>query len=323
MRPSTRSFENNCPAIRFPGAASTPASASGYWNAPPASTTRYALLIGLRQDAADETAGAASRYRTLLIAPRGSDPDRLELAADDDGLYMPFGQNFWEIAPNVAPDGRQALRAIQATGRKSAGSDAANTVSVPDYVLSERVIYAGNRYLTVRSHVRDAQGRTAEQLWVKDIEQLNARRSDPSAEPHIALEDLVPTAGNAETAGRRHEQWGIGRIPGRWAPLTTDSDLLNVPLPAEAVQNDQLTLSWEQIQRLEPGALDAFTYGNMLGVVANGSIRVQAVRSGEAVSDPVTVPLKDGESIVMIQWAQDPYVDRWIELLQSFGNRQP
>jgi len=289
--------------------------------APPASSTRYALLIGLRQDAERGSAGTVSRYRTVLIAPPGSDPDRLELVADDAGLYMPYGQNFWEIASVMTPDGRQALQAIQATGRKGAGSNAANLASVPDYLLSERVIYAGNRYLTIQSDVRDAQGHTAENLWVKDIAQLNAERSEPSAEPHIALEDLVPAAGGAGAVDERHEQWAISRIPGRWVPQTPDSDLLNVQLPAEAVQHDQLTLSWEQIQRLEPGALDAFTYGNILGVVANGSIRVQAVRSGEAVSEPVSVPLSGGESIVMIQWAQDPYVDRWIELLRSFGSR--
>ncbi|WP_276351539.1 hypothetical protein [Cohnella caldifontis] len=293
--------------------------------APALPTTRYALLIGLREDTGSGATGTVSRYRTVLIAPQGSDPDRLELAADVAGLYMPYGQNFWEIAVNETADGRQALQAIQATGRKSVRADTALTgASIPDYLLNERVVYAGNRYLSIRSEVRDARGGIADNLWVKDIAQLGAARNDPAAEPHVALEELVPNAGNADPSGKRHEQWGISRIPGQWAAQTPGGDLLGVELPTEAVQHDQLTLSWEQIQRLEPGSLDAFTYGNMLGVVTNvGGIRVRTVRDGESVSDPVTVPLAKGETVVMIQWAQDPYVDRWIEAMRSFGGQQP
>lgn len=305
---------NGLPGGHNEQALSEPTPAAFAASPPAAATavrpTRYAVLIGLR---ADTSAGSipTGEYRTVLIAPR-QEPGKLGLAADIPGLYMPYGQNFWRISAVSLAGGRQALRAVQVTGRKN--GSAVPAVTIPDDLLSERVLYAGNEYLSIQSTIKDGQGATLENHWVKSIVQLNAVRKTAASEPHVALREL---ADNSDPALRKQEQWSIVRIPGKWVPQTGAGDVLSLALPERVIQNDRLTLSWEQIGRIEPGARDAFTYGDLLGVVASGEIRVRAVSGGVSASDPVRVPLKKGESLVMIQWAQDNYVDRWIADMRS------
>jgi hypothetical protein len=276
------------------------------------SAQRYALLIGLRTDRQEDSALTTSRYRTVLVAP-DENPAALRLVTDNPGLYMPYGQNFWLIDAVSSADGRQRLQAVQATNRRSPSPD--HLVTIPDYLLSERLLYAGNRYVSVQSTVTDPQGAVFSNMWVKHIEQINAPRQDPATEPHAALQDVVKSP---DSSVPRQEQWSIARAQGKWVAESPQGDAINVNLPDTVIQNDNLLMSWEEIRRIEPGARDAFTYGNMLGVVTDRDIRVHAIRNGASVSaSPVTIPLAEGESLVMVQWAQDPYVDRWTEALRA------
>lgn len=296
-------------AIASPVQASTPVPTA--LAAPKAK--QYALLIGLRTDRKESASFPTSRYRTVLVAPKGSDPDELGLMADNAGLYMPYGQNFWHIAAVESADGRQTLQAIQATNRKSSKPDAA--VAVPDYLLSERVLYAGNAYLAVESTVKDGQGAPSVNWWVKHINQINLKAKTAASEPHTALRDLFP---NAEPSVAGVQQWSVSRNPGQWIAVSKTVDGLPSALPSQLVQHDVLTMSWEDIQAIEPGAQDAFTYGNVLGVVTGREIRVHAVREGKSVSpSTVSIPLGAGESVVMVQWAQDGYVQRWISYMRG------
>ena len=278
---------------------------------------KYALLLGLRSDRTAAEGDTTSTYRTVLIAAE-QDPQQLRLKADIQGLYMPYKQNFWKIASVESADGRQTLQAIQATNRKSKTPD--KTVHVPDYVLSERIVYAGNEYLSIDSKVKDGQGGTDDRWWVKHIAQINLKPDDPSEEPHTLLADVLPDQG---TAGNGAEQWSIYRNPGEWVselydPVTGEGQQLR-NLPKKVIQNDVLLMKWTDIEALEPTAKDAFTYGNVLGVVTDKDIRVRAMQDGAPVSEPVTVPLSKGESVIMIQWAQNDkidYVDKWIKDFQ-------
>lgn len=279
------------------------------------SSQRYALLVGLRTDRQEDSALTTSRYRTVLIAP-DENPAALRLVTDNPGLYMPYGQNFWLIDTVSSADGRQRLQAVQATNRSGQAKD--NLVTVPDYLLSERLLYAGNRYVSVQSTVTDEQGAVFSNVWVKHIEQINATRQDPASEPHAALQDVVT---NPDSSVPRQEQWSIARTQGKWVAESPQGDTIDVSLPDTVIQNDNLVLSWEEIRRIEPGARDAFTYGNILGVVTDHDIRVHSIRNGASVSAPVMIPLAEGESLVMVQWAQDPYVDRWTEELSALRER--
>ena len=60
------------------------------------------LLIGLRQDAGTDTAangaaGSPSSYRTLMLAQVDG---QLQIAAQGNGVLVPYGQKFWKIESN-------------------------------------------------------------------------------------------------------------------------------------------------------------------------------------------------------------------------------
>lgn len=281
---------------------------------------KYALLIGLRTDNAGKF--SASSYRTVLVASDQT-PDQLRQMSENDGLYMPYKQNFWNIATVISSDDRSALQAVQVTNRKIKEKDA--SVSVPETLLSERVVYAGNEYLSIVDNVRTEQGGTAENRWVKKISQINDKAQTPPNQLFLKLQDAIPATLAPSTPV---EQWTIERDPGKWLPVTYDpvtgaEETIAADLPSQIVQNDKLLMSWDDIRKIEPNTRDAFTYGHILGVVTDTDIRVHAVRNGTSVSDAVVIPLKKNESVIMIQWAQDQYVDRWIADLRMLAASRP
>lgn len=283
--------------------------------APADPAKKYALLIGLRKDDTSQAVPEGS-YRTLLVADERQ-PANLRLIADMPGLYMPYGQNFWQIVDTESPDHRHALEAVQVTGRGAGQKETAESGRVPAYVLSERVSYAGNEYLSIQSTVKDESGKTSERWLVKHIGQMNVKPDDPAAEPYTRLQEVLPEAGLDQS---QTPQWSIYRNPGQWVsevydPITGAGRMID-DLPDNVIRNDTLLMSWPDIEKIDPGARDAFTYGNVLGVVTDKEVVVRSVAGGSARSEPVRVPLSDGESVVMIQWAQNDkidYVDKWIQ----------
>jgi hypothetical protein len=206
------------------------------------------------------------------------------------------------------------------TNRKSS---TVTKIEAPANLLSERVMFAGNRYLSIQSRVRDPNGKTTDNVWVKMLDMMNTKSADPVTEPHVRLEGILPDLVKRPPV----EQWSIVRNPGQWmadipdfTSLADSETAFPAPLPQEVVNRDKLTLSWDEIQKIEPAALDAFTYGDLLGVVAGGNVRVHVIRNGTPQPESVAVPLVSGESVIMIQWAEGNYVDRWIEVMRSAGN---
>lgn len=272
---------------------------------------KYALLLGLRQDK-DTQPIPSSSYRTLLVADE-DEPENLQLIADVPGLYVPHGQNFWRISTVESADRRHTLAAEQVTGNRRASSLPA---AVPSYILSEKVSYAGNEFLSIQSTVLNELGETVNKWRVKHIGQLNVKPDDPKLEPHTLLREVMP---DIEERHGDDPQWTIYRDPGRWVSelyesATGTAELVS-GLPSNVIQHDTLLMNWPEIQKIEPNARDAFTYGNVLGVMTDKEVIVRSMNGTEPLPAAVHVPLLEGESLVMIQWAQNDkidYVDKWI-----------
>lgn len=279
---------------------------------------KYALLIGLRTERQTPVGFPVSEYRTLLVAA-DQDPEDLHLAAELNGLYMPYGQHFWQIAAADGQDGRQFVHAFQATGVKLAARKPGDFSAVR---LSEQVAYAGNAYLSVHTYYRDEHGGVSVIRHIKHIEQLNKKAVHPADDPH------APPAQYYPDAAQDNYEWIIYRNPGAWVSELydpeTEASYRMRDIPQEIVQHDRLNVSWEEIFKLQPAARDAFTYGNLLGIITDRELQVVALRNRQPADDPVRVPLASGEQVVMIQWAQNDkidYVEKWSQMLGSLGQR--
>ncbi|TJY44307.1 hypothetical protein E5161_02660 [Cohnella pontilimi] len=278
---------------------------------------RYALLIGIRKDEPHKEGQkdkyAKSTYRTVLVAHDGG---RLAKVADGKGLFVPHKLDFWKLDTISPGEGRQAIFAAQATNVSSNMKSGPNP-PVPGNRLSEKVLFAGNQYVSLQTTIQQRSGRIKDIWQVKPIEQINNKSADPAADPHIRIRDVFPNWEGEVGAG---DEWGVDRNPGQWVPVIYDGSGDEAPLPAllpaEIVNRDTLLLSWGQIQQLEPSASDAFSYGNLLGVRVGGAIRVYELENGTLVRQTLTFPLAAGEHIVMLQWAEGSYVDKWIREMQ-------
>jgi len=297
-------LRNESAAVALSGAGAAPAK-------------KYALLLGLRTERQTDAGYPVSGYRTLLVAA-DQHPERLRLMAELPGLFVPYGQHFWEIAAIDGPNETQYLQAVQATGAKAARKAA--PAEKADGRLSEQVVYAGNAYLSVHTYYLDERGELSVIRRIKHIEQLNERASHPADDPHAFPDQFYPETREGDP------EWIIYRNPGAWVSELYDpkSDTpYPLPfIPEDIVQHDRLNWSWEEILRTEPGARDAFTYGNLLGIITGGELKVYALRGRQTAADPVRVSLAPGEQVVMIQWAQNDkidYVEKWSQTLRSLA----
>jgi hypothetical protein len=144
----------------------------------------------------------------------------------------------------------------------------------------------------------------------------NAPR-DPGARPATV----------SEPADENGESWTISRRPGEWvAQMASYNEqpekgiyrfqLEDVPakLPESVVTYDQLAPGWDDIRKLRPGAVDAFSSPNreLVGVVSDTEIVVYPFQDKLIATPLLSLKLAPSESVVMIQWAtQEPYIEQW------------
>ncbi|TVY06981.1 hypothetical protein [Paenibacillus cremeus] len=307
---------------------------------------RAALLLGLRTDQPGPQPGAEySTYRTLLIAPQDGG---LGKTAEGAGILMPYKMNFWSIVTESHESAGEETRTLAASMAKapSASAPAAPGLSSPavpqakPVKASEKLLFAGNRYLTVAQKTNE--GSPHEYVWVKEVEQLTSREqlSDPPLrEPHVSLRSLfgdavaspamkplqvrLPGEPPSATRDQAGESWAIVRKQGHWAAQAADytdgsryelKDL-SLTLPASVVAHDRLAASWADIKRVLPSALDAFSSPteDMVAIVSERDIAVYPFHGGQLASSAplVTIALNRSETVVMAQWALDNYVDEW------------
>ncbi len=282
---------------------------------------RSAMLIGLRKDVPSKQ---ASTYRTVLVTPEDGE---LRMNASLEGIYMPYKLKFYRL---------DAIGGSQSSGSQMITSVAAGE-ALPEviatdsaYRTNEKLLFAGNKYVSLLQTTTDAAtGDSTSRVWVKDIEQLAPvirEQTDVNKdEPHYELTQLVPlssTISDEWTIARQTGHW-VGKIPGKSETsdqLLSDIALttpIGTQLPTEVSSYDTLWLNWDDIRAKVPTAIDAYTSPteDVLAVQTADAIRISAYRMKEEDMKPLTIKLEDGESIVMVQWAQDGYVNNWKTML--------
>jgi hypothetical protein len=303
--------------------ASSQTSDEGYVNPIPHS----AVVIGLRKDI-DES--DQSSYRTIFVAP---DNGQLTNMGAGEGIWMPYKSNFWKVNPSAEPqaEGIQTLEALRDGKSKTVKEkDAANAGN-----WSEKLLFAGKEYVSILQTASAGAGATAavpSRVWVNRVSDLD---------PIIRLKDanivqnkhftLAAALGSSDVE-LAQDQWAIARENGKWV-AKQPGNLLNVsaediagwqtidePLTVPITGPDVLALDWQEIVKLEPTAVDAYTSKDkeVVAIVTPGSIKLYPFRMEAEEREVLTLPIDDGETVVMVQWAVEAdYVDGWKKL---FGN---
>ncbi|MCS7460457.1 hypothetical protein N0M98_09925 [Paenibacillus doosanensis] len=315
-----------------------------------------AVLIGLRTDHPQEGGAEYSTYRTLLLA---GDQGELQKVAEGDGILMPYKTDFMKIVPQSLVSSGEESRVLSAS-LASELSKARKLDPKPagPLALSEKLLFAGNRYLSVAQTVRQTvQGKETrhEYVWVKELQDIaqNKARTPlaPASEPHVSMKTLYGSSiqsrlqllnaskqssgGSAASApiDDTGDSWTIVRKQGQWVPQLasynnrTDGNmyrylLQDVPitLPDSVVSYDRLSTDWSEIRRIRPDAKDAFSSPNneLLGVVTDSDITVYPSEGQIARKPLMTLSLAPNESVVMLQWAVN---EPFIEMWKDKGKK--
>jgi hypothetical protein len=313
---------------------------------------RSALLIGLRTDHDADQSNEYSTYRSVLIAP---EQNKLQKVAEGPGIFMPYKMDFWKIDTVNVDDPSGSSRVLNAVVASSKSGTAFSEKKTGNPLkLTEKLLYAGNRYVAVSQVFQTPDNHhnsRHEYVWVKELQHLadpNRQFNSPLQEAHVTLRDLFGAAADqplkelrpvapAGPDGQRQntanidgsgESWTIARKQGQWIPRlaiyestssngSTGYRLRDIPLvlPDSVVSYDKLTDTWDNIQRINPAAIDAFSSPNqdIVAVVTDRDIAVYPYRgqNGTVPSSLLSLKLSPNESIVMVQWASEPYIDQW------------
>ncbi|GEM_PF-3249930 len=282
---------------------------------------RSALLIGFRTDASNNSSLAdqrneVSQYRTLLIAP---DQDRLAVAAEGNTLLVPYGQTFWSFAPSYHDSLPLSLHPA-AEGERQA--DSSNSAMSPLQLEQMRILYAGNRYVSIEQARQDVgQGKDGYRTEYRVYNYTDLLLTDQrTSVPHVDLASILePDTEYADS------QWYMDRAAGQWRAIVPDSQQPSrhtlpdgVPvateLPQEVVSHDQLTITWDNIRSRQREARDALESptGELLAVLTDSRLYFYTIHEGELSAAPLlSIAIDEDEALVMAQWAIDQYVPVW------------
>ncbi|MBZ4666589.1 hypothetical protein [Mahella sp.] len=123
------------------------------------------------------------------------------------------------------------------------------------------------------------------------------------------------------TLKRRNGHW---IIKGRLNTGGGQEDFTVGVMPGDKLVNyDDLCLSWNDIKEKVPSALDAYTSPNkdVLIALGNNFLSIYTIRDGVISSKPARkITIKEGETVVMAEWAMGSYVPKWEE---SFPKTNP
>jgi hypothetical protein len=291
-----------------------------------------AILIGLRKDiSVSEEGGPGSTYRTVLVVPQEKE---LVVAASGAGIWMPYKQSFWNIdaIPDGMGKGMQTIEAIPANKQQ----EFIQIKSSSPLRRSEKLLYAGNQFVSIlqtTSVSEDGQNVNESDVWVNKVENLapltRVEKMNVLQESH----DTLSAALGIDLTGAEINEWAIARVPGKWvakqpspsvsvskAVSVTDLQEVGIPLNSNVLSHDTLALTWDDIYKVEPSAKDAFTSPakDILAVVVEGGIVLYPYKLAQGDIKPLKLQTAPNETIIMVQWAIDSYIDSWKQQLSKW-----
>jgi len=320
---------------------------------------RSGVLLGVRTpEKAVNGQDEAERYsyRTIWIASQNREVISVMQAPD---LFVPRMSGFWKLeSDRVKSEGYEedVLRAYAITDKKPQPSSKGDLQPVfwenRTGYLSRAVLYAGNDYVSIevvgRGQYKDMTGYWQENLLqTLPIDDLSLREgikiSDVMGENgRLAVETAVANLFSATNVkrssdinGEYQEQsfalfrktgyWFIkGRVNFKQKDDISFTDLnLNLIPSKELVAYDVLHLSWTHIKDRIPRAIDAFTSPNrdMAVILTRSDILVYAISGEELAESPLkTVKLREGDTVVMAEWATGDYVGWWENAFLKYNN---
>lgn len=310
--------------------------------------TRTGLLLGLRSPIDEENSKTEYQYRTLWIAAKNGNLSPILKMKD---LFFPRISGFWKIeverksVQDKAKDFIYAYSILTDPSKK--GSVLGTETNSSD--VFRRISYVGNDYLAIEelNQIEKENTKSEEsKLRILTLDSIpNIKR--------VAISDLSGQA--AATAYRdgqqkllsqlsidnkdllnQHEEevnFGLERKMGHWffkgrinyivgdKVMSADYSINAIPTP-NLVSYDELFVPWTEIKDQVPGAVDAFTSPNrdLAIIFSKNELIIYRIEEGQLEKSPLKrISLKQGETVIMGEWATGDYVESWEKTFLATG----
>ncbi len=308
-------------------------------------TVRSGLLMGIRTPVKTADGMDDYTYSTYWISGINR-TFRPILSAKD--IYLPRMDGFWKLKIDKRM-GTEGTEDILTASIVSKGGDKTQPLLVENYSrrletkLRSAVVYVGNDYVCVENTVMDSQENTTSAAIKKTIRTLpvdnlsnidGIKISDIAGENgtlavESAVFDLLKGSGNNETMNldetSLQESFALYRKTGHWffkgrlnlgssALLPYMDYNLNLIPPANMVAYDMLQVPWTTIKDRVPQAVDVYTSPNkdIAVVLTRNRILLYPINEKDLSAQPsIKLPLADGSSVIMAEWAVGDYVQSW------------
>lgn len=298
------------------------------------------ILLGLRIPQNDDYT-----YQTLWLA---ADNKKLHPVLISNNIFFPRNSGFWQLQVHQVQNGlttEDELSARDITTKVSQIPSTNNNIVQPgsqEIEKHKRVInYIGNDYVSIENEINGIN-----KLQVLPVDKI----SSPIG---ITVSDLLASNGlNVYNSARENQirilenqgitfiyeelykdNFGLTRKNGHWylqgrINYPKDGEAyykdfnMNVIPPKKLVFFDTLYISWQNIKDRVPDAIDAFTSptGDIALVKTETSLDVYGITADQLDSQPLArIEMKNGEQVIMSEWATGSYVDNWEKAFQAVG----
>ncbi|PRR78072.1 hypothetical protein CLLI_19920 [Clostridium liquoris] len=316
-------------------------------------TLRSGVLIGLRSPIPLEYNGVTGEayenksifYRTLWISTKNREPNSI---IETPNLFFPRISGFWWAGINRTNNNpkypKDSLFAYPAGNSKENTKLNENNYSKDDAL--RRILFIGNDYVATEykkaSSFSDDEGKSILQVLpidnvgdmkgikISDVAGERGRAAlKNSAEAFLASQDKdiakrLEKSPREEsfTLIRRNGHWIMsGRLNSNSAEDVAYGDFnINIVPPTKLLNYDDFHISWNDIKGTVPDAVDAYTSPNkdIAIIVSKNFIYVYSIENGQLSNKQLEkIPIHEGESVVMAEWATGDYVERWEKALKS------
>ncbi len=286
---------------------------------------RSGVLLGIRS--------ADNKYRTLWLYFKNRET-KAKLYTSQ--LVVPRAKGFWEIG-SVATDNMINIYAEPFTDEsQKQQSKIMSKINMINKKPDSKILFVGNDYIGIESDLRlgvlpiDNLATKNPVLLSDIIEGDSANTLKQSAE--VFISSLDSKRANKLNRQPQEDNFTLQRRNGHWIMKSRlyykdkssdkkyeDFDLKQM-VPSKLIHYDEMNIPWNEIKSRTPWTRDAYMSPNkeIILLASEDNIIVYTVQNKNTISKQLLkIPLKEGESIIMTEWATGKYADMWSEFADT------
>lgn len=314
---------------------------------------RTGLMLGIRSQKKTASTGEKNSdeeysYKTLWIASTNRE---LHPVLETDDIYLPRKSGFWKVMVRRNRQNDREEDELLAYNSSKDNMKKSNIESIDDFWnnktgrINKKILFIGNDYVCLEIN-GDGTCLDSSETWnidkfqIRPIDNISnavgVKISDVAADNGLLAmkaaksklietfksNDIVEINKEMEDENfalyRKTGHWFVkGRLNFKQNDTISYSDFnINIIPPSKIVFYDTLQVPWTVIKDRVPEAVDAYTSPNkdIAVVITNNRILIYEISNGGLSNVPIKkIMMKDGDAVVMAEWALGNYVQKWEE----------